>query len=291
VFKSTADAETALALLEHVLAQFSLEPNPKKTRIDSLPIPHESRWASEIRSLPLRSTKAVQARDLLRIFDLAFEYKQQNPDEPVLRYTVARFRGVEWKEENWSLFQHMLLQAALAEPGTLPVVLGYLLDGREAGKGLAEDLIHDVLNSVIAKHAGLGQGNEAAWGVWGLMTLRLPFEPAAGSALAVATDCATILLCLHARHIGMLSSTFDASLWEPMMSGAELWGSNWLVAYEAHRKGWLPSLAGDDYIAADPCFAWLRDDLKVSFYDDRKIVGVHPTGVAPSMGVAPMFSS
>lgn len=290
VFKSTAEAEEALARLEHRLTLFGLEPNPKKTRIESLPIIHEFRWSSALRSLPLRAAQQTQARDLLRIFDVAFEFAKENPDEHVLRYTVARFRGTKWKDENWKLFQHLLLQAVLAEPATLPAALGYLVAGRDDGRDLQEDLIHDVLNSLIERHAPLGQGNEAAWSVWGLMTLGLPFESATVSALETTTDCATILLCLHAREVGMLSSAFDVSLWEQMMTTEDLSGSNWLVAYEASIKGWLPSLTSNDHIVADRRFAWLRDNLAVSVYDETKIHGVHPTGVAPSIGVAPMFS-
>jgi hypothetical protein len=289
VYKSTAEAEEALARLEHRLNEFSLEPNPKKTRIEQLPLPHEYAWSSELRTLPLRTAKAAQARDLLRIFDRAFEYARLNGDEHVLRYTVGRLRGVKWHPDNWELFQHLLLQAVMAEPATLPVALGYLIAGRDDGRSLAIDSIAEVLNLLITNHAPLGHGSEAAWSIWGVLSLDLSFEAATVRAIEESTDSPTILLALHARAKGALPPSLDVTRWARMMTKDELFGGNWLVAYEAAIQGWLPP-AGRDHIAADPNFAWLRS-LGVSFYDAPKIKGVHPTGVAPSVGVAPMFSS
>jgi hypothetical protein len=289
VFSSTSEAEDALARLEQTLAEFGLDPNPKKTRIRQLPIPHEFPWVTEIRSLPLRNSQLSQARDVLRVFDTAFEYARLNPDEHILRYMVGRLKNVKWDPANWALFQHLLLQAVVAEPATLATALGYLLQGRGEGLGLEEDLVVEVLNRLISQHAGLGHGSEAVWSLWGLLSLDLPFERDALRALEKTMDSTVVLMTLHALALGRIPNPFDTTAWESVMTGDELFASNWLISYEARIKGWLPSLRGRDHIATNPSFDWLRS-LGVSFYDTSRIGPLKLTGVAPSIGVAPMFS-
>ncbi len=254
-----------------------------------MPIPHEFPWVTEIRSLPLRNSQMSQARDVLRVFDTAFEHARLNPDEHVLRYTVGRLKNVRWDPANWPFFQHLLLQAVVAEPATLATALGYLLQGREEGLGLENDLVSEVLNGLISQHAALGHGSEAVWSLWGLLSLELPIEPNALRALEQTTDCTVVLTTLHARSLGLIPNPFDTTMWEGLMTVDELYGSNWLVSYEARVKGWLPSLRGPDHIATDPNFNWLRN-LGVSFYDTSRIGPLKLTGVAPSIGVAPIFS-
>jgi hypothetical protein len=108
-------------------------------------------------------------------------------------------------------------------------------------------------------------------------------------ALEKATDCAVVLVTLHARALGRIPHPFDTTTWEALMTSDELYGNNWLISYEAGIKGWLPSARGRDHIATDPNFDWLRN-LGVSFYDASRIGQQKLTGVAPSIGVAPMFS-
>jgi hypothetical protein len=53
-------------------------------------------------------------------------------------------------------------------------------------------------------------------------------------------------------------------------------------------RGWLPSTR--DHIGDDANFDWLRD-LGVSFYNDSVLGPLKMTGIAPSIGVAPIFST
>ena len=64
---------------------------------------------------------------------------------------------------------------------------------------------------------------------------------------------------------------------------------NWLLAYEAYELGWLPAVGGVDFVGADPDFLFLRA-MGVRFYDVAGVKGIQPTGVAPSFGLAPLFS-
>ena len=49
------------------------------------------------------------------------------------------------------------------------------------------------------------------------------------------------------------------------MSTPELYEEQWLLAYEANVKGWLPSQGGPDHVAADNNFGFLKNSA-VEFY-------------------------
>ena len=56
------------------------------------------------------------------------------------------------------------------------------------------------------------------------------------------------------------------------MTAANLYDNHWLLAYEAHEQGWLPSRNGNDYVGSDAFFSILRSH-GVRFYG---------AGLAPS---------
>lgn len=58
---------------------------------------------------------------------------------------------------------------------------------------------------------------------------------------------------------------------------------------ELGLRGWLPSIGRNDHVSRDLNFDWLRN-LGVSFYDESMVGLVKMTGIAPSIGVAPIFS-
>lgn len=135
----------------------------------------------------------------------------------------------------------------------------------------------------------MGHGNEACWCLWGIFALELLVEASSAAAISVSEDPLVALLALHGRAHGLLPDSLDTTNWESAMTGEDLYGDRWLLAYEALVKGWLPSLNGVDYVGVDPRFSILQN-AKVEFFDGNMIAGVVPTGVAPSVGVAPIFS-
>jgi hypothetical protein len=55
------------------------------------------------------------------------------------------------------------------------------------------------------------------------------------------------------------------------MTPGELYGSHWLLAYEANVKGWLPSGRSGDHVNNDSNFGQLKA-AGVSFYDPAQTV-------------------
>jgi hypothetical protein len=73
------------------------------------------------------------------------------------------------------------------------------------------------------------------------------------------------------RDQGLISSGLDLNRWESLMTTDELYSTNWLLAYEAKIKDWLPSQGKNDHIDEDAFFGTLKSH-NVSFYDSTRQV-------------------
>lgn len=78
-------------------------------------------------------------------------------------------------------------------------------------------------------------------------------------------DSVVALLSLDLKANG-LADALDPVLWSQHMQASHLYSANWLLAYEALEKGWLPSKDGRDYVKDDDFFGVLSKD-RVEFYD------------------------
>jgi hypothetical protein len=107
-----------------------------------------------------------------------------------------------------------------------------------------------------------------AWSIW----LGILFGGRLGSSVATSVsrmvDSCSALVALHAEHEGVFSTALNHTEWNPRQTTAELWDRQWLLAYEANKKTWLPSIGSRDHVAADQAFNELKM-RNVSFYDDQ----------------------
>lgn len=78
-------------------------------------------------------------------------------------------------------------------------------------------------------------------------------------------DSIVALLSLDLKASGF-ADALDPLLWSKHMQASDLYSENWLIAYEALKKGWLPSADGSDYVMNDDFFASLAAH-DVEFYD------------------------
>src|SRR3569832_351445 len=87
---------------------------------------------------------------------------------------------------------------------------------------------------------------------------------AIGDKVVKLDDDVVALIALDLNQSGLLEvSRF--SKWRANMLAASLYDNHWLLAYEAHEQGWLPSRSGSDYIGADSFFSILSKH-SVRFY-------------------------
>jgi hypothetical protein len=266
-FQTLAEAEEALCVLQEILNDYELALNPRKTEIITLPWPTEKLVISELRAYPFREPSAAQCSDLLHYFDKAFAFAHDNPKDAILRYAVSRLSGINVHKSNWDFCENLLLQCAIAEPGTLSFVLNQLLRYRELDYYLHLDHIADVLNSIIEQHAPQGHGGDVAWALWGLLVLRRKLRKAAATKAANMKDPVVAILLCDADDHNLVPDTKDWSYLASLMSPDDLTDEMWLFSYEANCRGWFKSSGAKDHLRSCPPFALLKK-AEVAFYDE-----------------------
>ena len=278
-FKTRAEAEVALGILQESLNKYELALNSSKTQILELPLPIEDIGIPELRALHLsdagKSGPKTQLYDIIYHFDRAFELFKENPEGTFLKYVISKFRRVTIHSENWSYFEEMLLQSAITEPGILSGVLDQLLRHKALGHALTIDRIGDGFNEIIKQHGPLGHGSEVAWAIWGLLALQIPLEEKSATTAASMNDSIIAILTLDADKKGLVPSGANYSNYESFMTMENLYGEQWLLAYEANVKSWLPSVGTADHVNDDECFNFLKTN-GVCFYDDTLSPHIEP---------------
>jgi hypothetical protein len=208
----------------------------------------------------------MQESDLLRYFDTAFEMASKEPDEDILKYAISRMNGVEVLSDNWLLYQNLLSQCCLIEPGALKFVVEQLAR-YDSTFDIEKSIYEECFNDLIVVHAPLGHGSEVAWAIWANILLKIPIHIETANAVSVMEDPVVALLALDAHSKGLTPSGYTFDHFATHMTTEDLYGDHWLLAYEANVKGWLPSAGPTDNVDADPCFNYLKEQ-GVSFYDD-----------------------
>ena len=266
-FRTVSEAEETLGRLQQLIGQLQLELNPRKTRIIELPAELEASWVPHLRLFAFRSSTAgAQQTDLLSYFGRAFELAASQRGEAILRYSVQRMRSVTIFEQNWALYESLLLQCLSVEPGTAPAVIGELYKYHSC-MPLDRPRITEALEQLIQDHAPLHHGSEVVWALWGAICLNCPLDAKAVNMSLLASDPCVALCTLHARAKGLVTGYVDVSTLEALMHDGELTDTQWLLAYEANVKGWLPNMGGKDFVAAHKYFGPMKA-AGVAFYDE-----------------------
>lgn len=260
-FSTLADAERGLATLQQALADYELALNPNKTSIIELPSPLEPGWIRSLRRIALRKAGSGQRYDYVDLFDMAFELTRSVTDGHVLRFTMGVVRHATCLPQNWTIVESLLLQGMAAEPGIIREVLSELVRYRAIGRTLNLDRIAETLHNIIIRHAPLGHGSEVAWALWAHIQLGLTLDEKALVAVEAMDDSVVVLTALDASRRGLTTRAAASNVWSNMISPSSLLDSNWLLAYEAHVKGWMHNR----HLASDADFAAMRN-AGVEFY-------------------------
>jgi hypothetical protein len=251
---------------EEVLSSYELELNSSKTKITKLPEEIDPQWLHELQKYNINmSTDAVQKRSLLSFFDLTMNFLEKEPSEPILKYAVIRTSSHIVRANNYPLFQRILLQWATAEPSTLPIIIDFIAFYKSAGVNVDLAEVKRTLQFIIIENCRQVHTSEVCWSIFGMILLSQSFDDEALSELKKVENPFIALLTLDARNRGLISSSYNFPLWESLMNKNELKTENWILAYEALRKGWLPSVDGSDYLIDVEGFSTLADN-DVEFY-------------------------
>ncbi|KDM93372.1 RNA-directed DNA polymerase [Photobacterium galatheae] len=274
--KTLQEAEIILSTLQEVLASFELELNTSKTQIIELPLEVDPKWLHELQKFDIKMvTPAAQRRSLLAFFDMTMEFLSEEPSEPILKYAVVRTSSHIVQSENYSLYQRILLQWAIAEPSTLPIVIDFIAFYKNAGIIIELSEVKKTLQFIITENSRQSHTSEICWAIWGMMLLNLDFDSNVIDSLKNIENSFIALLTLDAQQRGLISRDVSFDFWSSLMTQSELKTGNWLLAYEALRKGWLASIDGTDYIENSGGFSTLSE-YDVSFYDPAQLERYDP---------------
>ncbi len=265
VFETSTEAELVLESLQRHLGNYELALNPRKTQILSLPCQLEATWVHKIRTFVIREGDS-QRSDLIHFFETVFEFAKIYPNEHIVKYALTRLYGNKLQiiEKNWFLIEDLLLHAIMAEPGGIPAVARVLLEQKEMGRKIDNDLIGKTLSLLIYKHGVKGNASEVAWALWLTLALNIKLDKRVTKILSLIDDSVIAVLSLDVRDKGLLEDPkLDLKLWEQYISADELYGAQWLLSYEGQTRGWFKCAKDFDNDAA---FSYLKQN-GISFYE------------------------
>jgi hypothetical protein len=157
-----------------------------------------------------------------------------------------------------------------------------LVDHNKHNYPLSLSLINEVLNHIVINACPLGYTNETAWSLWGLIHWNLKIDLEAATVISKTSDTVIALLALDAQRRGLIPNGLDLTLWESFMTTDDLYGKQWLLSYEANKKGWLPSYGTSaDHVMAESNFNFLKSN-DVSFYNEKKFTSAKTLRAFPS---------
>lgn len=272
---SYQQAESTLARLQETLEQFELTLNSAKTKIIESPNPLDPIWLHQLKNYSFRTGKARQRNDLFQYFDLVMDCLDKNPGDPIVKYAILKSSSRLIYSGNFITYQSMILQWSISEPGILPIALDFLRFYEGKGFSINKAELQETLEFLIAEHAPMGHTSEVSYSVFGMILFGLKFSARTVDILASIENPFIALLTLDAQQQGLVPSGYTFGLWQSLMTAAELKTSNWPLAYEALIRGWLPSVIGVDYIAADDGYNYLKGK-GVHFYYTLAITNYSP---------------
>lgn len=265
-FLTRDEAERAFYILNSNLSEFELALNTKKTHIVSLPVRLEENWVTELRRFEIRNLHD-QANDLEAYFSLAFDLYNKHPNESVLQWAISCLRGINIRENNWTLFQQLLMLCITPEPACLPFVLEQILLHKKDELSILKHELSNLLNKLIITHSELRHSSEVANALWGCLALNLRINEQAVNKVSFCRDSCVALLALDCEKKNLTDIELDKTTWEEYLNTESLYGEQWLLAYEASVKGWLVSKKDPDYVEKDANFRYLKEN-NVSFYKE-----------------------
>lgn len=274
--KTLQEAERILSVLQEVLASFELELNTNKTKIIELPLEVDPQWLHELQKFNIEMvTSNAQKRTLLSFFDMTMKYLAQEPCEPILKYAVVITASHIVQSVNYDLYQRILLQWAIAEPSTLPIVIDFIAFYKNAGININLTEVKETLEFIIIENSRQNHTSEICWAIWGMMLLEIEFSTAVVNDIKNIENSFVALLTLDAKNRGLIHADTTFEFWSSLMTSQELKTGNWLLAYEGLLKGWLPPADNQNYLETEDGFKTLFQ-YNVSFYNINKLNNYDP---------------
>lgn len=263
-FRSYSECLEAEKNLTEILNSFELRLNDTKTEIIELPFPSQSKWLKRLFDVEPGKNKLKYAR---KVLDEAFELRAEHPNEPVIRYALQLIGDALKEEANWQELQYPLMSLALYEPGLLPQIID-VVDFHRSYSSVKTDIwkFSETAYALMDDAIPRSHLSEISWAIWAHILFKMPLDRVQSQRLADMNCSVVGLLVLDALKQGLAPHYLDTTLLQSSMSADELFGPNWLLAYESDVKGWPKGRAHSGYASSVHGFKELAK-AGVTFYE------------------------
>jgi hypothetical protein len=166
------------------------------------------------------------------------------------------------------VFEAYLLKCGFSFPNTLQVIANILSTYHYHGYKLNLKAIERFCNNLIKVHAISDHHSEVSWLLWICKELGLNIKRDVVREIEGMSSSVCALISLDLFHSGVIKTNLRVDYLKQFSNKDALFSSDWMLSYEAGRRGWLKN-ANHDYIADEEFFGELLKE-NVSFYDESK---------------------
>lgn len=267
-FDTREEAEVALAELTKAISNYELQINPSKTRIMEVKGLVEESWKYSLKKLSISSERRAQRDDIHNYFEALFSLESRFSDESLIKYGLKQISSHIIKLSNWNVFEAYLLKCGFSFPNTLQVIANILSTYHFHGYKLNIKAIERFCNNLIKVHAISDHHSEVSWLLWICKDLGLNLKRDVVREIEGMSSSVCALITLDLFHSAVIKTNLRVDYLKQFSNKDALFSSDWLLSYEAGRRGWLKN-ANHDYIADDEFFGELLKE-NVSFYDESQ---------------------
>ena len=278
-FDSEDNAKNALSKLHKIVNEYQLELNPAKTKILKAPIEFEAEWQQYFTRFRFRETTLGQKSDINSFFSNAFKHKSEAEEKGILSYALKVVRKEVIHKENWGSFESLLLHSGFSDSNSLPIVLEIIEGYNTKGYDVNIIKIKEFIEELIEINFSQNNHYEVSWALVFAKRLNINLNSNITSLLVQSDNSIICILTMILHSKGLLEGYFDTNKYKSYLTTKELYGSQWLFAYEAYKQGWLKPYTDPDYVLEDPFFkilyengvSFLRSDVDLLKLKDEVI--------------------
>lgn len=256
-FDNQEEAQRALVKIRGILREFELQVNEEKTNIYKMPKALEPKWVSIVNGLN------IDENHLISFVNNVYSIMNEYPNEEVLRYAFSRLRRIKIKKSQWSIIEVFLLNSFIYDATAVPLACSILSEFYHRKYGINKNNVLRIIEALLNKMQSQECEYELLWALWLCKLLRIRLTDELLKKMNIITNPLIILVLLFDYRN---NCNLDKSKWIEYMVEDELYGPNWILAYEALVKGWLPSQSGVNYLESDTFFRILYTN-NVSFFN------------------------
>lgn len=270
-FKNYKDMEEVLSYLQILLRDYELGINYEKTDLLETPIPLNSEWVHKIKDIDFRTTHYGFRNDLIHLSDLFISLSKKYPNDSISKFGLSILARQECSLSNWPLYQALLNEMMKGEPSLIFQVFNHYLKYYNLGYNINLNSLSDTLCEIIEWQSTMGNYFEVSYCLWFFIYFNISIPSNTTQLISRLENSLVALLALDAESKNILSN-LDKSNWQKIVDDPdELYNKNWLLAYEAVRKGWL--LPSTKNHARNDQFFKILFNNNVEFYNSNQILG------------------